>query len=269
MKIKDAHVVLTGAAGGIGTEIASQLAARGARLALVDLRPGPLAEGVRVLRERGADAWPIAANLATPEGIESVRAALAEQWRGRVDCVIHNAGVMAFSAFETMTPEAVHRVLAINVEAPMQLTRLLLPAMISRGAGQVVCVGSMLGALAMPWFTAYSASKFAIRGFAEALRREVAGSGVKVCYIGPRSVRTPLNTPAVQQMAAATGMRMDAPALVAARIVRAIERDTPEVHIGFPERLFARINALLPRLIDRGLAAQSRIMGRFARAAVS
>jgi short-subunit dehydrogenase len=265
MKLEQARILLTGSAGGIGGEIAHLLAKRSARLALVDFNRDALDKQVKELHDNGADTFAIAADLSKPRAWEDIRRSVQDHWRDGLDCIIHAAGVMAFQNFETLSSDAVHRILTVNVEAPMQLTRTLLPGMLARGQGTIVCIGSILGALAMPYFTAYSASKFAVRGFAEALRRELAGTGVRVCYIGPRSVRTPLNNTAIQDMAAATGMHMDEPAAVADKIVRAIEMDRVEVHLGFPERLFARLNQLLPRLIDRGMRGQSETMGRFAR----
>jgi short-subunit dehydrogenase len=123
-----------------------------------------------------------------------------------------------------------------------------------------VNVGSMFGSIAFAWHAAYSASKYALRGFSEALRRELAGSGVGVTYVAPRAVRTPLNPPEVYRMAEQIRMKMDDPEPVARRIVEAIERDRKEAYLGFPESIFVRVNALLPRLVDRALRRQNSVM---------
>ncbi len=266
MRIDAARVLLTGAAGGIGAQLALALAARGACLMLADRDTEALSRQLEDLTPQARVApLAIQTDLTTAVGLEEIRRGLATHWQGELDVVIHNAGVLGFAPFEEMTMDALDRIVAVNVTVPLKLTRLVLPGMIARGTGMVVCVGSILGTLALPYFTAYSASKFAVRGFAEALRREVASSGVRVCYVGPRSVKTRLNTPAVEKMAAALGMRMDEPATVAAALVRAIERDRPEVNLGFPEALFARLNACLPRLVDRALVKQTEAMGAHAR----
>jgi short-subunit dehydrogenase len=88
------------------------------------------------------------------------------------------------------------------------------------------------------------------------LRRELAGTGVGVTYVSPRAVRTPLDPPVVHEMAARGMMNMDEPLPVARAIVRAIERDRSEAYLGFPEILFARINGILPGLVDRALNKQ-------------
>jgi short-subunit dehydrogenase len=137
--------------------------------------------------------------------------------------------------------------------------------MLARGTGKIVNIGSTFGSIGFAWFSAYSASKFALRGFSEALRRELADSGVTVAYIAPRAVKTKLNTAAVYQMAHATGMRMDAPSWVAGRVIRAIRHDRKDVYLGFPESLFVRVNTLLPRLVDMALRKQNRTMSTFAK----
>jgi len=150
-----------------------------------------------------------------------------------------------------------------NVTAPLLLTRAVLPQLLAQGHGAVVNIGSMFGSIACAWFAGYSTSKFALRGFSEALRREVAGSGVAVLYAAPRALRTPINGPAVERMAAAIDMPMDDPAPVAERIVRALERGRKEIYLGYPEALFVRLNGLLPRLVDTALRRQNRQMRRF------
>jgi len=84
-------------------------------------------------------------------------------------------------------------------------------------------------------------------------------------YIAPRAVKTPLNTGRIMRMGEATKMNMDAPELVVEKILQAIDHDRKEIYIGFPESLFVRINARVPRLVDRMLAAQNRIARKFAK----
>jgi len=116
----------------------------------------------------------------------------------------------------------------------------------------------VFGAIPFAHFASYSSAKAGLKGLSDALRREVAGSGVEVTHIAPRAVKTTLASAKVMEFAAATGMHMDAPEAVAARIVAAIADGTPNVVIGFPERLFVHVNALAPRLVDRALAANDR-----------
>ena len=128
--------------------------------------------------------------------------------------------------------------------------------MINQGHGRIANIGSMFGSIGFPCFAAYSASKFAIRGFSQSLRRELAGTGVGVTYVSPRAVKTPFNPPVIHRMAELGMMNMDEPQWVAQKIVRAIEKRKNEVYLGFPESLFARINALLPRMVDGAIVKQ-------------
>jgi short-subunit dehydrogenase len=96
----------------------------------------------------------------------------------------------------------------------------------------------------------YSASKFGLRGFAEALRRELANTSVRVQYFGPRSTRTAFNGPGVEAYNRATGTAMDSTADVAAAMVRMLEDEAAERFLGFPEKLGARINGLAPTWLD-------------------
>ena len=138
----------------------------------------------------------------------------------------------------------------------MQLTRYVLPQMIARGRGHIVNIGSMFGSIGFPCFAAYSASKFALRGFSQALRRELTASGVGVTYVSPRAVSTHFNPPVVHRMAEMGLMHMDQPRWVVKRILRAIEKEKDEAYIGFPESVFARINAVLPAMVSRAIRRQ-------------
>jgi short-subunit dehydrogenase len=117
----------------------------------------------------------------------------------------------------------------------------------------------MFGSIGFPHCAVYSGTKFGLRGFSEALRREVAERGIGVTYVAPRASRTDANSAALYRFAAKTGMALDAPGDVAEGIVAALERDEAERFFGGPEPFFARLNALLPRLVDRALGKQARI----------
>lgn len=261
MHLKGVRTLLTGAAGGIGSKLAALLAARGARLGLVDVNALAVADLGRSL---AGDVHAIPGDLSTRSGCDDVVSS-AINALGGIDLLINLAGVQSFRAFEDEPPEHLDSAIRINLIAPMMLTREVLPHMLAQGGGRIVNVGSIFGSIGFAYFTAYSASKFGLRGFSEALRRELCDTGIKVTYVAPRAVRTPLNTDVVMRMGQATRMHMDNPEAVAAKIVKAIESDRKDVYIGQPESLFVRINALFPRLVDKALAKQNRIARRFAK----
>lgn len=260
MNLQGKRILVTGAAGGIGRLVCLRLADKGAELLLAD-RPGEALD--QLVAEIGGQAVPMPINL-LEDGVGEKLAADA-QATGSVDVVINLAGIMSFRLFQNESAENLQRMWQVNVIAPMQLTRALLPAMIARGSGRVVNIGSIFGSIAFACFTTYSANKFAVRGFSEALRRELEGSGVDVTYIAPRYTKTPINAGAAARMSEALKMNMDEPDVVAANIVRAIEKDAKDYYIGFPECLFVRINAILPRLVDGSMRKQNAQIREFAR----
>jgi len=249
--------VLTGAAGGIGSAMAEALAGAGVRLVLV----GRSAQALQALAARLGDRHlAVGADLATDAGRQRVLECCAALPDG-VDVLINNAGVSAFGLFEAQAPRLTELV-TTNLLAPMLLTAQLLPLLRQAPRGLIVNVGSAFGAIGHPGFAGYSASKFGLRGFSEALRRELADSTVGVLYLAPRATATALNSAPVNALNAALGNRIDNPAVVAAALVRQLRSERPRAGIGRPERLFAFLNGLLPGLLDRALARQLPVVRR-------
>ena len=251
MKPTQARVLLTGATGGIGQATARALLRAGASLLLVGRSEGALDEMSRQLTAAGASAsrvrW-FAADLTQARDVQRLVVEAA-----RLDCnvVIHGAGLPSFGAFQTLSAADIRSVLQTNLEVPVLLTQALLPRLLTLPQAQIVCVGSALGRMGLPGFSVYSASKFGLLGFAEALRRELADTTVRVQYIGPRTTRTRFNAPAVTAYNRATGTSEDTPEFVANAIVQLLTDGTAERFLGFPERLAVRLNALAPGWFDR------------------
>jgi short-subunit dehydrogenase len=243
MQPEGMEVVLTGAAGGIGSLVARQLREQGARVTGVDLAQCPECE----VTVRG--------DLSSTAGTQDVARQLSAR---RVDVLVNLAGIQYFGPFAHQGDDAIQLGYAVNLVAPSLLARAVLPQMRERGSGQIVNIGSVFGAIPFAHFVTYSAAKAGLKGFSEALRRELAGSGVQVTHVAPRAVRTRFNSPSVLRFAAITRMHMDPPELVAARIAAVIGQPVANVVIGFPESLFVRINAVAPSLVDRALRANDR-----------
>ncbi|MCP3849792.1 MAG: SDR family oxidoreductase [Gammaproteobacteria bacterium] len=264
MNLKNKNIVITGGNGGLGSEIAKQLAPYGCQLILVGRDETELNRVVREIDLGDGKALAVTADLLNPETRDNIGQNIINQI-GQVDVLVNAAGLMSFRSFVEEDAKKVEQILQLNSIVPMLLTRQFLPAMIERGEGSIVNVGSTFGSIAFACFASYSASKFALRGFSEALRREVKGTGVSVNYIAPRAIKTPFNTEAVYKMAKVVGMNMDEPRWVAEKIVQSIKKEAKDVYLGFPEKLFVRINAILPRVVDKALAKQNKQMAEFAR----
>ncbi len=256
MQLNNQRIVITGAGGGIGKALTEELAAKGARLCLLVRQPDVSVPLMNFDTARDAQTFTCTCDVSRADQRERAVNAVERSWGG-ADVLINLAGVLDFRAFQDEDPAMLQRMIQVNVEAPMQLARAFLPGMLERRHGRIVNVGSMFGSIGFPYFAAYSATKFALRGYSQALRRELAGSGVGVTYVSPRAVNTPLNPPVVHEMARRGMMRMDEPGPVAKAIVRAIELQRSEAYLGFPESLFARINAVLPGLVDLALSKQT------------
>jgi short-subunit dehydrogenase len=248
------RAVLTGASGGIGRAIAAALAPHCETLLLVGRDAGRLAESAAAA---GPVARCVVADLATAEGRAAVNLP-------GVNLLINNAGAGEFAWLEAQSDETLARIIETNVTAPMQLTRRLLPELARQREAWIVNVGSIMGYLGYPGHAAYCASKFALRGFTEALRRELADGPVRVLYLAPRATRTAMNGAAVYALNAELGVAMDEPAAVARELLALLRASSRERLLGMPERLFARLNQLLPGLVDRALRRQLPIIRRHA-----
>lgn len=259
MQLKNRRIVLTGGSGGIGSEVAKLLAAKGARVVVAGRRAEPLAALQKEIFAAAGECHYVVADLATHAGRQGL-VTRASELLGGIDILINNAGLSSYALFSEESPEAIENLYQTNLIAPVLLTRLVLPQLLAQGHGHIVNVGSIFGSIGFACFVNYSSSKFALRGFSEALRRELEQDGITVTYVAPRAVRTAINSPAVYRMAEAVKMKMDEPVVVATQIVAAIEEERQDVYLGWPEKLFVRINGLLPRLVDGALRAQNRIM---------
>ncbi|MCK8455139.1 MULTISPECIES: SDR family NAD(P)-dependent oxidoreductase [Sphingomonas] len=235
------RIVLTGAAGGIGGLLAARLRLCGAHVTGVDRVPSDACDDH------------IVANLADPEALADLATHLGDR---HIDILANVAGLQHFGPFERQGATGIALGYAVNLVAPAVLASAVVPQMVARGDGQIVNIGSVMGAVPYPYFTAYSSAKAGLKGLSQALRRELGGRGIAVTHVAPRAVRTGFNTATIERFMTLTKMTADDPATVVDRILRAIERRERDVSIGLPERVFTQLNAMVPRLVDRGLAGQ-------------
>lgn len=242
-------VLITGAGTDIGRALAVEADRLGHRPILVGRRPPPLAELASGLRRASV----LPADVTTRQGRALIAASVAQTG---LDILINNAGVVPSGAIGTTMDDEIAAALALNVAAPIALTRDLLDSLIV-SRGQVVNMGSVFGDIAFPFFAIYSASKFALRGFSDALRRELSPQGVAVTYVAPRATRTDA-AQGFDRLVGPMAMTLDAPEAVAAHAWRAITARRREQLPPTCERLFAALQRLRPALIDRALIRLAR-----------
>jgi short-subunit dehydrogenase len=244
MSLEGKKVVLTGGSGGIGRHVAAQFIGAGADVAVLSRNHGG-PDGTRHLR----------AELSTFEGIAAAQMIVA---REEPDILVNLAGVQYFGPVEDQLLDGLCKSYLINLVAPVALCQMALPAMKRRDYGQIVNVGSVFGSIPFAHFAAYSSAKAGLKAFSEALRRELVDTDVSVTHISPRAAQTSFITPDIEKYAQLTGMTIDDPVTVAEKIFVAIKQRRKEVCIGLPERIFSRLNAVLPRLVDAAVAKNDR-----------
>ncbi|ARP81857.1 short chain dehydrogenase [Bordetella genomosp. 8] len=260
MKPSEASVVLTGAAGGLGSAIARRLLDDGARVLLVGRTAEPLLALAHALATGSFDRWRVDA-LVVDITTEHGRAALIDAAAAReANMLINNAAAPAFGRAQDLRPEDAQRVVDTNIVAPMLLTAGMLPQLLACKRAQIVNIGSTLGSLGVPGFSAYGASKAALRVYTESLRRELADTHVRVQYYAPRAIATSFNAPEVLAFNQATGSRSDSPDAVARDLIRLLRDESPQRYVGAVEALAVRLNGLFPKWMDGAFTKHRRAL---------
>lgn len=238
MEISGSSVLLTGASGGIGQAIARDLARRGGALTL----SGRRGDVLEVLADE-LGARVLACDLSDREDLGRLA-----QEAEPVDILIANAGLPAAGRLESFTDEQVDRALDVNLRAPVVLTHALLAGMLERGRGHLVYVSSIAGKTTVPGNPLYHATKYGLRGFSSALRKDLHDTGVSASCIFPGFIRDAgIFAESGAKLPPGTGTR--SPEDVAEAVADAIERDRGEVDVAaFPQRAGAVIAAFAPDL---------------------
>lgn len=264
MKLSGSRVLLTGASGGIGIEILQQLLKQGAHVVAVSKENRLDRAQLGVVAQDNRRLLLIEGDL-TDAAFRAAAVDEAARWGGGLDILINAAGAADFALFEQQAPHGIEFLAQLNLVAPMVLTRLALPLLAASPQALIVNLGSVFGAIGYPGNAVYSATKFGLRGFSEALRRELADTSIDVLYLAPRATGTPLNSLVVNELNKRLGNTVDSPSRVAALTLRAITRSREEETFGWPEKLFVRVNALLPRLVDGAIGSKLAVIKQFAK----
>jgi len=188
-EINGARVIVTGASSGIGRAMAVELARQGALLVVTARREDRLAELAESIRAAGGRIETISGDI-TDEGLRRELVDRAVSAFGGLDILVNNAGVGAMGRFEDAAPARVRRLMEVNFFAPVELTRLALPHLRRGRRPMIVNISSIVGLRGIPFSSEYSATKFALQGFSEALRSELARSGIDVLVVSPGTTRT-------------------------------------------------------------------------------
>ncbi len=258
MQLRDKLVLVTGATGGIGHALCERLSAAGATLVMNGLHLQALQDMKALL---GLHHHAVVADISDADG--RTRIVEACQAAGGVDVVINLAGILDCNLFANQSDAGIERLLQINTVAPILLTHQLLPQLLRKPQARIVNVGSIFGSIGHPGFATYCASKAAVKMFSEALARELADTRVSVGYIAPRATNTPLNSDKVNNLNTALGNATDSPAIVADAIFAMAHNNSRLCYLGWPEKLFVRLNAVLPGVVHNALVGKLPLIKQF------
>jgi len=248
-------VIVTGASSGIGEATARAFGREGARVVLAARRLDRLEVLAGEIQNSspGVQAVAIAADLSQLADIQNLVAQTLQRF-GRIDVLFNNAGFGRLGWLETLDPvKDIEAQLAVNLLGVIQTTRQVLPVMIGQKSGHVINMASMSAFVGTPTYSIYAASKFAVRGFSEALRREVAPWGIRVSVVYPGGVATEFSAHAgIQRKTGATTPRWMVLSAddVARTVVGLARHPRPGLIVPWPHRLSAWLNQWFPALVD-------------------
>jgi short-subunit dehydrogenase len=251
MKIHDKVVLITGASEGIGAATAGVLRKRGALLSLT-------ARSAQKLQTvAGKDALWIAGDITDPATRRSVVDETLSRY-GRIDILINNAGAGLYAPAWKVPAEKSRQIFELNFFAPLELIGLVVPQMRERRSGAIVNVGSIAGLVTLPWFTLYSATKYALGSLTEGLRMELASDGVHAMLVCPGYVQTAFQEHTLggappQSIASRKKFAITAEACAEA-IARGLERDARTVITPAIGKAFVTASRIAPGLIEKKLA---------------
>jgi short-subunit dehydrogenase len=242
-------IIVTGASSGIGAATARELARQGASVVLAARRQDELEEQVRAITGSGGQALAVPTDVTDEVQIARLVERTVEVF-GCVDVLVNNAGIGSLGWYAKANTERIRQLVDVNLLAAMLLVRAVLPGMLERKRGVIIAVASVAGYVAID--PLYSGTKYGLRGFCLALRRQLQGSGVAVSVVSPGYIRTSFNT--------GNRLPMPGPDVVARAIARLILHPRREAIVPWYYRLAVWAEHLLPWAADAMLRPRRRGM---------
>lgn len=252
MQLERRVVLITGGGTGIGRSCATAFGALGANLVLFGRRAEVLTETAQLVHAAGGHAIVVAGDV-TNDAARRAAIAAAQQSFHRLDILINNAGIVTASRLQTMDEADLHRIIEVNLTAPILLTKLALPLLLRQEDAAVVNISSGMGLIALPFYSVYSAAKAGIARFGEALRREL-GPRLHCLTVYPTGTDTPMM--ATSRVGAEQGDMLETPDDVAAAILAALRTDEIAViRGGAPRHNMIRDSLENPAAVDAHFVA--------------
>jgi short-subunit dehydrogenase len=258
-RISESRMLITGASQGIGKALAEAAAMRGAKVLAVARSEALLRQVAEEVRARGGTLETVAADITDPEGRQRMVDAALHHFGG-LDVLVNNAGIGATGHFVEVSPERLRKIMEVNFFGVTETVRAFLPLLRTGNQPAIVNISSIAGKRGIPARSEYSASKFAVHGFSEALRAELAKDGIDVLIVCPGLTDTNFSKNMLEQRARmpVDHLRGMKPDRVAAATLRAIERGQHEVCLTLQGKLLVFVSRFFPRLADRFAARRVR-----------
>jgi NAD(P)-dependent dehydrogenase (short-subunit alcohol dehydrogenase family) len=268
--LRDKVVLITGGSRGLGLVLARQICAQGGKVALIARDPAELTQAKADLTRRGGRVATVQCDLLDVRQIQSAVRQIMDRF-GKIDILINNAGIIEVGPLEHMAQEDFERALKLHFWAPFELISQIVPEMRTWGGGRIVNVSSIGGKIAVPHLAPYCASKFALTGFSDALRAELARDNIYVTTVAPGMLRTGSHVNArfkgkhnreFAWFAASAGaplISMNA-GRAARKILAACRRGQPSLTLTFAARLAILGNALFPNLTGYSMKLVNRCL---------
>lgn len=257
--MKKYRLIITGATGGIGKALLKQLAPHLEGSVICGLEENALVTIKTELNLKNC--WIVSGRLENP--ITQKNIYKAAQNLKKPNLLINNAGANEFGYFHQMNDVGINQIIGSNLISPMQLTNKLIPLLNHDQESQIINTGSIFGYLGFPGFVAYSSAKFGLRGFSQALRRELGDTNIRVRYFTPRATKTNFNDSRINKMNEALNTTVDDPNVVALAFHNFIGQTKWQEVVGFTESIFVFINKILPNIVDKALIKKLPIIKKF------
>ncbi|PKG38527.1 SDR family oxidoreductase [Psychromonas sp. Urea-02u-13] len=262
MQLQQKTILLTGATGGIGSAMAKALAQAGCYLVLIGRDQSKL-EQLKGSLNNACKHRIVVCDISETNGLDYIdkQCKTYSQQGIDIDGIINNAGCNQFALLSERNTKSIIDELNINLTSPIILSKLAL-GWLNR-PGFILNIGSTFGSIGYPGYSSYCAAKSGLHRFSEALQRELKGTGINVFYLAPRATQTTLNNLHVNALNKQLGNQTDTPEIVAKNVLEVLQKEINTRWIGWPEKLFARINQLFPNLVSASIYKQQDTINSF------
>lgn len=258
MQLENKIAVLTGAASGIGREIAIELARHGCTPILVDIKEGKLAETLDVVRKHAAASTAEVCDVSNQAQVVRMVQVICER-HGRIDILVNNAGMMIVKLFDELSEDELDRQMAVNFYGALSLIQAVIPVMEKQGRGVILNVASVGGKLVVPGTAVYAASKAALYAFSESLYYELRDRGIHVGVVVPGGIRTGIFDNVSTRLGEYyRDQCTTSPSKVTKSIREAIEKERFETVVPFSARILLMVHGAVPGIFRKSLLRRLR-----------